>query len=244
MRKYLFVLLMLVSLGSLAAPKITGTQSELQSYLQDSLQTVTLSASASTVALASQAKVKLLVETESPTLSKALKENSDVRDKIRIQIERKGVDPKNIRDSKFSTTPDYGSLGSRPKSYRVENIMTIIVTSEDQLIQVASVTDRNQDVHHLSTTAELGDTKKLFNKLLRRALTDVIKKAEIYKKEFGVKMVPVSFFDSIQNTQEMLSKGPASATGQDDVNVSVSNYSESKLTTSVAVTYKVSRKTR
>ena len=231
------------SVNVFAAAQITGTRTELQAYLKDSLQTVTLSAKASSIVLSSRAVVKLLVVTESTSLATALKGNSDVRDKVRTQIERKGVDSRNIRESKFSTTPNYGLFG-KPKSFRVENIMTVIVTTEDQLIQVASVTDRNRDVHHLSTSAEVGDTKQVFNDLLRRALVDVKKKAEIYKKEFGVKLVPIAFFDSVQDSQEVVQT--ANDTGEVDKttasNTSVSNYSESRLTTSVAVTYKVSKK--
>lgn len=241
MRKSVFIIILLLTSEAFSAPQLNGTPKELASYLNGVKKTVTISASADRVVVSDRAIVRLMVKNENTSLARALKENTDIRDVIKTQTQRAGVEPGNIRDSKFSTTPQFGIFGEKPKSYTVENIVTIEITSERQLIKVASIIDRDENVFHISTITEVGDEEGEFNLLLEQALKNIKEKAGIYQRQLKVKLTPVSFDDSVVNTVEIVrrntdkkSKNPGSGAGTGD-----SGLGSKKLTTTVAVTYKV-----
>ena len=112
----LFVSLILAQ-HALAAPELKGSADELADYLQGVVKTVTLSAQAKQALSLDKAVITLVVGTEANLLSDALKENLSIRQQLRSTLEASGIPKKHIRESRFSSTPEYGIFGDRPKSY-------------------------------------------------------------------------------------------------------------------------------
>jgi len=241
MRKSLFIIILLLTSEVFAAPELNGTANELASYINGVIKTVTISASESRVVVPNRAVVRLIVKNENSSLTRAMKDNTDIRDKIKAQYHMVGSESGSIRDSKFSMTPKFGLFEEKPKSYTVENLVTIEITSEQQLIKIASIIDRDENLFHHSTIIEVSDKEGEYNLLLEKALENIKKKADIYQKQLKVKLSPVSFEDSVENTGEFLCRNTDknSTKHSKEAGTGLCGLGATKLSITVAVTYKV-----
>jgi hypothetical protein len=234
---------LLLPMAAYAEPQIQGTPSELESYLNGVAKTVTLSAQESKDVVISSAEVKLRVESESPSLASAFKANLAIRTAIKAELKRGGIDAKQISESKFSSTPEYGFFGEKPKSYKVENILSIVVTSESQMIQVAALLDSGKDVYLVSSKAKKQDSKAIEEELIAKALLAVQEKARRYESQLGVKLVPVSFSESSFGAPEpvpMLRQRSAKVASYSSMDESApASFGESKYNASVSVSYRL-----
>ncbi|MDH5178659.1 MAG: SIMPL domain-containing protein [Gammaproteobacteria bacterium] len=176
-----------------AEPNMQGTPSELDAYLNKVPKTVYITANAREKINAGAAVVKLMVLTENKHLATAMADNSKVRQEIRKQCTVAGIKDKDISDAKFSSTPEYGWFGDKPSSYKVENMMSVRITNEAQLIKIAAIADTNPKVHFISNLPEVEDEDKIRRSLLAKALKTAQTKAKVYADELGLKLLPVSF---------------------------------------------------
>ena len=229
-----------------AQPNIEGTPSELESYLNGLPKIVTLSAQATKDAPVNKALVKVRVVSESPSLAKAFEANLKIRLGIRSQLKDAGVDPENINESKFSSAPEYGMFSEKPKSYKIENVLSIVVTSESQLIKVASAVDSSEDVYFVSSNAKSGDSGEIEKELIAKALAKVKEKASLYENELGVKLTPVLFSESISGMPSPVARmqkrrSELSSYGVEADAMTVS-FGESKHNITVTVNYRIEAK--
>lgn len=229
-----------------AQPNIEGTPSELESYLNGLPKIVTLSARASKEAPINKALVKIRVVSESPSLAKAFEANLNIRLGIRAQLKDAGIDSKDINESKFSSAPEYGMFSEKPKSYKIENVLSIVVASEPQLIKVASVVDAGEDVYFISSKPKAGQSGTVDKDLIAKALAKVKDKAALYENELGVKLTPIIFSESSYGAPRPMavnkrrqSKLSSYASEEDSMAVS---FGESKHNISVTVTYEIRSK--
>lgn len=192
-RKAVASLILLLSLSVQAQPKLSGTPSELEPFLNGIPKTVTFTATAKELLSMNKAVIKLSVETESKQLSKALKENLSIRKVVRDKLESAGIDGAKIKESKFSSTPEYGFFDERPKSYKVENSLSIEIVNEAQMIAVATVSDELEQVHYLGSNPELEDKPESNQELLEKAIMLVQNKAELFKSQLGVELLAIEF---------------------------------------------------
>ncbi|MBL4763039.1 MAG: SIMPL domain-containing protein [Gammaproteobacteria bacterium] len=193
MKKFLFLACLIIPFYASAEPVIKGTPSELSAYLNEVSKIVTVSATAEKKVASTKAIVKLLIETEAKALASALSVNSKIRADVRKKLIAKGIKASNIRESKFSSTPEYGFFGDEPNSYTVSNVLSVVVTSDSQMIAVADISDKGENVRYLSSKAEIGDRSKIKAELLKLALKIAKEKATVYQKSLGVKLKPVAF---------------------------------------------------
>lgn len=188
-------LLLIASLMVQAQPELSGTPSELTPFLKELPKTVTFTATAEELLSMNKAMIRLSVETESKQLSSALKENLSIRKQVRKKLESAGIDGANIKESKFSSTPEYGFFDERPKSFKVENSLSIEIVDEAQMIAVATVSDELEQVHYMGSSAELKNKPESNQALLEKAIQLVENKAALFKSKLGVELKAIEFHE-------------------------------------------------
>jgi len=241
MRICIFVGFLLFTIEAVAEPQLSGTAKELATYLNGVIKTVTISSTADKIVVPDKAILTLIVKNENESLTRALKDNTDIRDKIRTQSEMVGIKSKNIRDSKFSLTPRLGLFGEKPESYIVKNLVTIEISSEQQMVKLASIIDRDKNLFHFSTTTEISDKESEFNLLLEKALENIKKKVVIYQNKLKVELSPISFVESVENKMEFLCKKTDTIITKHnkEADKNVCGLGATMLSTTVSVSYQV-----
>ena len=182
---------------TLAAPNISGQPDDIKQFLSGIPKEITITGSADQVVTSKEARISLMVKTEAKKLSSALKENYDVRVSLREQLIDLGVKASSINESKFSSTPAYGMFGDEPKSYSVNNVVSVLLSSEQQMIAIASIADNNASIRYLSTKPMLLDKEAVQKALMSKAMSSAKAKAAIYQSEFNVTLVPVKIMESV-----------------------------------------------
>ncbi|WP_444889665.1 SIMPL domain-containing protein [Microbulbifer sp. DLAB2-AA] len=191
MKLPLLIISLLLSSACLAAPEIRGTPQDLRGLLHPAENIVTIRGSAEETAYSDKAIVSLIVTTEEELLSNAIDANHRLRSKLHQSLTEAGIKGANIKSSKFSSSPQYGWMGKKPKSYKVVNRVTISINEESQLHSIAQLTDQNEDVEIANTIFEHSE-KNLFNKKVKsRALQDILEQKADYEKALGVQLTPI-----------------------------------------------------
>lgn len=180
----------------MAAPEMKGDVNELTAYLLDNRKIVVISGEGNEKAEADNAIVSLVVKTSDDSLKTALVKNRKIRDKIRKQIMASGIEGKDIRFSKFSSTPEYGWFGDKPSSYNVNNEIKITIKLEDQLETIAGIVDNNKEVYFVKT--ELQHTKKAQSqaKAQDKALAVIESKKNKYQQKLGIKLKAIRVLEA------------------------------------------------
>jgi uncharacterized protein YggE len=241
MKRLLVVVLISITGIVNAEPIIKGTASELRGHLEGVTEVVNIEGSAISKVSSDKAVIKLLILTEAPTLAQALVANSKLRKRVRTQLASSGIEESSIKDYKFSSTPDFGLFSDQPKSYKVDNILSVEVASEEQMVKVASIADREKSIRYISSSAEVGDSETIRADLLKKALSNAKRKASFYESELGVKLKVVSFSETSFNSIE-----PQEVPGRRDKRAiyssaapSEAQFGYSKFIMSVTVKYRV-----
>jgi len=245
--KLLLIIFSLVILNPvLASPEIKGTPEELKQYLTSIPKVITIEENTERLVVSQRARVKLLVETDSKLLSEALKNNFSIRKLAKENLAKLGISKSMVSESKFSYTPEYGLFSDLPKSYTVKNILSIVVTSEEQLISIANISDTNNKIRYLSVKPMIADKDKIYAELHKKALDLVKEKALFYESRLGLKLVPIFVDDAKSNVLEQNRIGNRSSFKKSIVSSTSSGYTKSnqsfgeeKLKVSVLVNYKV-----
>ena len=147
MRRILFVsMLMLVFAAKVyAAPELKGSPEEFGDYLHTQARVVALAAEATMDISAKQGTVSIGVVTENASLKKALQTNQSLRNDIRSQLVAAGISQDRIVGTKFSSIPDYGMWGKKPKSYEVDNTLKITVENEPRVLMAKQTSNPKKD---------------------------------------------------------------------------------------------------
>lgn len=247
MNKVLFAMLLLFSSlmfppSVLAEPELKGSAEVLSSFLDGMPKVVTIAASATEKVAAKKAVMNLLVETEEDALAEALRKNAEIRKKVRSVLSAEGILAADIRESKFSSIPEYGFFGNEPDSYRVSNVLSVGVTSEAQMIAVAEASDQDQQVRYVSSSAKVLDREAVKHQLLKEALLIAKKKAALYEAELGIKLEPAEFQeDSIRFVEQAPLKRRAQSVASSYVASApaTTSFGETEFTLSIHVQYKL-----
>jgi uncharacterized protein YggE len=196
MKKQILVCLILIFSGyAYSAPEIKGSPDEVQQYLTDS-KLATIAGRAREKAYSDKAIISLIVTTEDPKLAVSIDRNTELRTKISKTLAEEGIKPDNIKTSKFSTSPQYGWFGKKPDSYKVINRMAITVFNENQVRQIAQISDENKEIEFGRTVFEHSEKEAFKAKLKKQALEDAMRQKQYYESTLGVKLTPVNFRDN------------------------------------------------
>jgi uncharacterized protein YggE len=195
MKKIIIIIMLLAitSSGVAAKPELKGNPDDLRQFLYPSDKIVSIYAQAEEKAYSDKAIISLVITTEDKKLSESLSKNSKLRESITKQLVGSGIDQDNIKSSKFSTSPQYGWFGKKPNSYKVVNRMAVSITEEDQLKEIAAVSDSKEEVELADTAFEHTKKDETEDMVKEQALAKVMKQKEFYEKSLGIKLVPVGF---------------------------------------------------
>lgn len=197
MKKYLPLFLMLSSISAVcAATELKGTPDELKRFLHPDKRTVSLHTNVERRAYADQAIISVIVKTEEKSLSKAMDENASLRKILREMLVANGVANENIQNSKFSSSPQYGWFGDKPKSFEVVNRVAIKINSEVGLQSLANIADQYDEMTISAT--EFKHTKKdeLYLSLKDEAMKKILAEKAYYEKNLNVSLSAIYFHDN------------------------------------------------
>lgn len=185
-----------VSSFATAQTELKGSPEDLRSFLHPQSQIVTLNDTAEKTAYSDKAVIHLVITSEAKNLSESLILNNGVRENVTKDLISKGINSKDIKSSKFTSTPQYGLFGKKPSTYKVINRISVSVFEEKNLRNVAQVADAYSEVelaktefeHTQKTTFELQVKEDVLNKINNQK--------NYYEKSLGVQLIPVAFRDS------------------------------------------------
>lgn len=208
MRNLLLLLSALAfSSSSHALPELKGTPQDLRDLLHPEARIVTIQASAEETAYFDRAIVSMVVTTEEKQLADAIATNSTLRERLAQALASAGITQDKIKNSKFSSSPQYSWLGKTPSSYKVINRVAVTIENEDQLEAIARLADQNKEVA-LSDTAFEHTLKENFNKKVKaEALAKVMAQKADYEQVLGIKLSPVGIRTA--NIRQRATRGAA-----------------------------------
>lgn len=174
-----------------AAPEIKGTPQDLRGLLYPSDNIVTIYGSADETAYSDRAIVSLVVTTEEKQLADAIAGNGALREKLIHSLKAAGIPQDDIKNSRFSSSPQYSWLGKTPSSYKVVNRVAITIEDEDQLEAIARLADQNKEVELSDTVFEHSLEQEYKKKVKSKALARIMEQKADYEQVLGVKLSPV-----------------------------------------------------
>jgi len=191
--KHLLLLIttLVFSSASLALPELKGTPQDLRDLLHPEEKIVTIRATAEETAYSDRAIVSLVVTTEEKQLANAIAANSTLRDQLGRALGSAGITREKIKNSKFSSSPQYSWLGKTPSSYKVINRVAVTIEDEDQLEAIARLADQNEEVALSDTTFEHTEKDQYNKKVKAEALAKVMAQKANYEQVLGIKLSPV-----------------------------------------------------
>lgn len=196
MRIILGLSICLLTFAANSAPEIKGNPEDLRSYFHPEEKIISIRDKAEETAYTDQAVVDLVVKTEDKLLAKAINLNSELRNTIRKELISSDLDGQSIKNSKFSSSPQYGWFGSKPSSFEVMNRVSVTIDSEKHLEILAKIADRYDEVTLSGTIFKHSKKEEFEKKVKQMALEKVLAKKSFYEKSLGIKLIPISFTES------------------------------------------------
>ncbi|WP_444958424.1 SIMPL domain-containing protein [Microbulbifer sp. ZKSA002] len=230
-RLALFAALIIPALSQ-AAPEITGTPQDLRGLIYPESRIVTLHGNAKETAYSDQAIVNVIVTTEEPLLSDAIASNSSLRKNLTQSLIKAGIDGSKIKNSKFSSSPQFGWLGKNPSSYKVINRVAVTIDQENHLQAIAELTDQNKEVDIVSTSFEHSETSEYTKKVQSKALAKIMAQKADYEETLGIQLIPVNI-----RTKNIGFYGTAGAGAVEEVVVTAARGRAGKLKDSFSDSY-------
>lgn len=176
-----------------AQPELKGSPEELRQFLHPQPNVTSLHAEGEEKAYTNQAIVSLTFTTEDKLLSRSLSVNSDLRNQVTQQLITAGINAKDIKSAKFSSSPEYGWFGKNPDSYKVVNRMSITITEEKHLQELAKIADAHKEIQLTETKFKNTNEDKDKSKAKSNALAKIMQQKEIYETSLNVKLTATNF---------------------------------------------------
>jgi len=200
-------LCLLVRWAGAAEPELKGTASELAQFLAGVPKVVTVTGEAELKVPADKAIVSLNVTTESKALQEALRANQELRGKLLGFLKKQGIAPEHVQTSRFSSTPKFGILREKAKSYRVDNLVKVTVHDEKELQSAASAVDNWSEVQYAGAEFEHETKEALKNKVVALACDNANERRKAYDERLGIKLVPSRFSGGIVSQKRPMNVG-------------------------------------
>jgi uncharacterized protein len=236
MKVYLLFILALCSALAFAEPEVKGSPSELKNFLHPRDNLVLITESADEKAYSDTAIVTLVVTTEDKQNSVSMRENSRIRQAIVEKLLALGIAADKIKNSKFSSSPQYGWFGKKPDSFKIVNRVTVTISESS-----------------ISSTLFEHSKKDFYQqKVKEKALEKVLARKAFYERSLGVKLTPVSFNEQDQTIEPTagadaveevvvtgIRGGSYSAKSSPDIKEYENSFDEVKYTTKLSVEFKI-----
>jgi uncharacterized protein YggE len=176
-----------------AETELKGDPEELRQFLHPVEHTVTLTGTHEETAFSDKAIVSLVITTEADRLGDSMEANTRLRTTIGQALIDAGVDREEVNTSKFSSSPQFGWFGSKPKSYEVVNRMSVGITDEAHLQLIANLTDNNDEVVMASMEFEHTAREAFQDKVKSTALDKALAQKTVFEERLDVTLVPIGF---------------------------------------------------
>ena len=176
-----------------AEPELKGSPAELTAYLATLPKTVSITGESELKSAADRAIVSLKVVTENKSLQEAARANQEIRSALLRTLTERGLPADRVKASRFSSTPKYGWLREKPKSYRVENIVKITVQDEKEFQAVAKLVDSVSEVFYDTSEFEASNKDELKAKAIALTIDKAADKKRLFEEKLGVKLTPKAF---------------------------------------------------
>ncbi|MCO1336350.1 SIMPL domain-containing protein [Microbulbifer sp. OS29] len=191
MKRLVLMVSLLIPGLSQATPEITGTPQDLRGLIHPQTRVVTLHGNAKETAYSDQAIINVMVTTEDPLLSNAIANNSNLREQLTRSLVKAGIQNSRIKNSKFSSSPQFGWLGKNPSSYKVINRVAVTIDRESQLQAIAQLTDQNKEIEIVSTSFQHSEEPEYTKKVQSKAIAKIMAQKADYEKILGIQLTPI-----------------------------------------------------
>jgi uncharacterized protein YggE len=198
MKNSILTLALLTAPGLLLAEtELKGSPEELRQFLHPVEHTVTLTGTHEETAFSDKAIVSLVITTKADRLGDSMEANTRLRTTIAQALIDAGVDREEINTSKFSSSPQFGWFGSKPKSFEVVNRMSVGITDEAHLQLLAGLTDNNDEVVMAGMEFEHTAREELQESVKASALDKALAQKTVIEERLGVTLVPIGFNERV-----------------------------------------------
>jgi uncharacterized protein len=252
MKNCLLFVMALYSSIVFAAPEIKGNPDELKGFLHPQDNLVVITESADEKAYSDTAIVTLVVTTEDKQNSVSMRENSRIRQAIVEKLLALGIAADKIKNSKFSSSPQYGWFGKKPDSFKIVNRVTVTISEESQLQKIAEIADSYPESSISSTLFEHSKKDFYQQKVKEKALEKVLARKVFYERSLGVKLTPASFNEQAQTIEPTAGAGDVeevvvtgmrasgySSKAEPKIQEYENSFDEIKYTTKLSVEFKI-----
>lgn len=178
---------------SAAEPILKGSPEDLRQFLDPIEHTVTLNATHYESAYSDKAIVSLTITTEAGQLGNAMQANAALRKSISQTLLDAGVGSDEINTSKFSSSPQFGWFGSKPKSFEVVNRMSVGITDEAHLQLIAALTDDSDEVVLAGMKFEHTEKDGFEEEVSAKAMDKVLARKAVLEERLGLVLVAIGF---------------------------------------------------
>lgn len=180
-----------------AETELKGSPEELRQFLHPVEHTVTLTGTHEDTAYSDKAVISLVITTEADRLSDSMASNSRLRTTIARSMIDAGVSPDEINTSKFSSSPQFGWFGSKPKSFEVINRMSVGITDEAHLQLIARLTDDNDEIVMAGMEFEHTAKEEFQDDVRKAALDKALAQRTVYEQQLGIKLTPINVQENV-----------------------------------------------
>lgn len=180
-----------------AETELKGSPEELRQFLHPVEHTVTLTGTEEETAYSDKAILSLVITTEADRLSDSMSSNTRLRTTITQSMIDAGVSPDEINTSKFSSSPQFGWFGSKPKSFEVINRMSVGITDEAHLQLIARLTDDNEEIIMAGMAFEHTAKEEFQGNVRKAALDKALAQKTAYEQQLGIKLTPINVQENV-----------------------------------------------
>lgn len=192
-----------------AEPELKGSVSELTQYLSGVPKLVSIVGEGEIKVPADEAVVTLKVTSENRSLQTALKMNHELRTKLANDLKEQGIPADRIQAAKFASTPKFGWISEKAKSYRIENLVKVTVRDEKEFQLVAGQVDNASQVQYVGAEMRQSSNEELKQRAMAKACENAKEKQKIYEDKFGVRLVAKRFNEGTFQARALFSRGAA-----------------------------------
>ncbi len=196
-RLTLTIIILFVAGIAHAETELKGSPEELRQFLHPVEHTVTLTGTHEDTAYSDKAILSLVITTKAARLSDSMASNTRLRTTIAQSMLDAGVSPEEINTSKFSSSPQFGWFGSKPKSFEVVNRMSVGITDEAHLQLIARLTDDNEEIIMEGMEFEHTAKEEFQDSVRKAALDKALAQRSVYEQQLGIKLTPINVQESL-----------------------------------------------
>lgn len=194
MRKSLFLFVCICLAFQIhAQPELKGSPADLAKLLAGIPKTVMVTGEGELKVPADEAVITLKISTENKSFRESLRLNQEIRGKLLDYLKKQGIPLDRVQAAKFSSTPKYGWLSEKAKSYHVDNLIKITVLDEQEFQAASGAVDAWSEVQYLSVEFEQKDKDVLKAQVIAKACDNANERRKVYEDKFGVRLVPKGF---------------------------------------------------